>query len=154
MSAFPDLQERLAESERRIETVIQHLETHHQLEVSLRNAGKGLQETNKEVEHLVASTTVAIESLAAVLVAFRDVTEILKRIEPDRATEAVAKLEDRVRKLQKASKDEFSHLASEISVGQEKIEQQLAAEGKSIRKYVPKVVIYVTLLLAIASLFV
>ena len=181
MSVWPELDKRLADNERRIAALIQHLEDHAELEESLRAAGSGLKETNAEVRRLAESAKVANESLTAVLDSFQDAVSILQKSDPARATEAVARVEERlksaehgiretigeaasanssgqeraehqVRAESQAIRETIGKVASTVSSGQERAEHQLKAEAQAIRKSIPTTVAYITLVLVLVLL--
>ena len=149
MSVLPELEKRLAENEKRIAALIQHLEDHADLEESLRAAGSGLKEANIEVRRLAESAKVANESLAAVLASFRDAVEILRQADPARATEAVARIEERLNSAEQGIKETIDEATRAVSSGQKKVEHQLRAEAQAIRKAIPTVVSYITLVLVL-----
>ena len=139
MRLLPELEKRLAENEKRIAALIQHLEEHAELEESLRAAGSGLQEANIEVRRLAESTKVANESLTTVLVSFRDAVAILLKSDPARATEAIASVEVRLESAEHGIKETIDEFASTISSGQEKTEHQVKTEAQAIREAISKV---------------
>lgn len=149
MSVLPELEKRLAENEKRIAALIQQLEDHAELEESLRAVGSGLKEANIEVRGLVESAKVANESLAVVLVSFQDAVALLRKSDPARATEAVARIEERLNTAEREIKDTIGEAANSASNGQEKVEHQLKAETQAIRKSIPTAVIYIILVLVL-----
>ena len=149
MSVFPELEKRLTENEKRIAALIQHLEDHAELEESLRAAGSGLKEANTEVRRLAESAKVANESLAAVLASFQEAVALLHKSDPARATEAVTRVEERLKNAERGIVDTIGEASSSVSSGQEKAEHQLKAEAQAIRKSIPTSVTYVTLVLVL-----
>lgn len=152
MSVLQELEKRLAENEKRIAALIQHLEDHAELEESLRASGSGLKETNTAVRYLVESAKVTNDSLADVLASFRDAVAILKKSDPARATEAVARVEERLESAEHGIRESIGAAANTVSSGQEKIEHQLKTEAQAISKSIPKTVAYITLVLVLVLL--
>ena len=149
MSVLPELEKRLAENEDRIAALIQHLEDHAELEESLRAAGSGLKAANTEVRRLADSAKVANESLAAVVTSFQDAVALLQKSDPARATEAVTRVEERLKNAELGIRETISGAASAISSGQEKAEHQVRTEAQAIRKSIPTAVAYITLTLVV-----
>ena len=104
MSVLPELEKRFAECETRIAELIKHLEDHADLEESLHTAGSGIKDASTELKHLVESTKVATESLTAILASFQDAVKILQQADPARATEAVARIEERLNSAEQGIK--------------------------------------------------
>jgi len=149
MSVLPELEKRLAENEKRIAALIQHLEDHAELEESLRAAGSGLKDANTEVRRLAESAKVANESLAAVLASFQDAVALLQKSDPARATEAVTRVEERLKNAEREIMNTIGEAANSVSSGQEKAEHQLKAEAQAIRKSIPTAVTYMILVLVL-----
>ncbi len=130
MSVVSEVEKRLAETEKRIAVLVQHLRRHAELEDSLRTAGSGLQEVRTELERLAESATVANESLAAALAAFREAVELTRRSDPARIMEAVARVEERLAGTENRVERIVGEAAGLISTRQEKAEQQLEARAE------------------------
>lgn len=152
MSLLSELEKRLAENEERIGALIQHLETHTELEESLRDAGTGLSEANERVRQLAESGKITNQSLTEVLDAFREAVEILQLSDPSRAMKAVARVEKHLNKAEQRTIVTIGEAAEEISSRQEKVEQQLAAKVQLIQKSIPTTLIYITFVLVLALL--
>ena len=125
MSVMSELEKRLTENEKRIGALLQHLEVHVELEESLRNAGSGLSQANDEVRQLAESARAATQSLADVLAVFREAVEILRRSDPTRTAEAVAEVEERIKSAEQGIRESIGKASGKISLGQEKVAQQL-----------------------------
>ena len=149
MSVLPELEKRLAENEKRIATLIQHLEDHAELEESLRTAGSGLKEANTEVKRLAESAKVANESLSSVLASFQDAVVLLHKSDPARAIEAVTRVEERLKNAERGIVDTIGEVANSVSSRQEKAEDQVRSEVRTIRKSIPTGVIYTILALVL-----
>ena len=178
MSVLPELEKRLAENEKRIAVLMRDLEDHAKLEESLRAAGSGLKEANTEVRSLAESAKVANESLAAVLASFQDAVALLRKSDPARATEAVTRVDERLKNAEReivdsigevfksvsggqekaahqlsteaqAIRETIGNAASAVSSGQERAEHQLKAEAQAIRKSIPTAVTYMILVLVL-----
>lgn len=140
MSMLSELEKRLAENEKRIGDVIQHLEAHTSLEESLRNAGNGLDEANEQVRQLVESTKVTIQSLADVLAAFQEAVEILRRSDPTRATEAVERVEERLKGVEQEITETIGKAAGEISSAQQKVVERIEERLKGVEQGITKTI--------------
>ena len=127
MSVLPELEKRLSDSEGRIAALIQNLEDHAGLEQSLRTASGGLRDASVEVKLLAESIRTAIESLTIVLASFRDAVEILRQADPARATEAIARIEEKLGNAERGIREAVDEAAGTVSSGQEKAEHRLGA---------------------------
>ena len=122
MSLLVDIEDRFGETENRINAVVQHLERLGALEQSLDDAGRGLGEASSNIGNLAVSTRVAIESLNGTLDALRQAVEVLRRADPARTNEMIAKIGTqiegvgrRVAKFESDSRGFRDRLLSEIS---------------------------------------
>ena len=122
MSLLADIEDRFGETESRINAVVQHLERLGSLEQSLDDAGRGLGEASSNIGSLAGSTRVAIESLNGTLDALRQVVEILRRADPARTNEMIAKIGTqiegvggRITKFESDSREFRDRFLSEIS---------------------------------------
>ena len=132
MSVLAELEKRLAENEKRITRLIQHLEDHAELEESLESAVHGLEQANTRIKRLADSAQIANASLADVLDSFRDAVEILRQSDPAKAAKAIKQIEDRLSGIEDQVKQAIGEAANAVSSGQEKVGQQLKAETQAI----------------------
>ena len=93
MDEIGGLQERLDETERRANEVVQQLEHFESLQQSLANAGRGLGEANANIVSLAAATRAAIESWHSTLSAFREAVEVLRSSDPAQVRETLTGIE-------------------------------------------------------------
>ena len=136
MSLLASIEERLGETEGRINAVVQHLERLPPLEQSLDDAGRGLGEASSHIGDLAVSTRTAIESLSGALDALRQAVEALKRADPARTNEAIEKIGIQVEvigsqlaRFESDSRELGERLLSEVA----SVERQLLEESQSIR---------------------